>query len=99
MKNNMKRAMERMEIDEGIQNIVGKMWKHGYKTLHSCEGHDAGVRDSEGTLRYVAYQDKSGDGWFEDHSYSLGFIGFSKSKLENPLTKKLVPAVAYYSRN
>jgi hypothetical protein len=99
MKRNMKRAMERMKIDSEIQNIIGKMWKHGYKTLHSCEGHEPSKEEPQGTFKYVSYKSGTGDGWFEQNSYDLGFIGYMKSKLEDPITKKLVPAVAYYSRD
>ena len=95
----MKRAMERMNIDEGIRDVVKTLWKHGYHTIYSCQGHEPSERDAEGTVRYVSYKTGTGDGWFEENGYKLGFIGYDKSKLGDPVTKKLVPAVAYYSRN
>ena len=39
MKRNMIRAMDNLEVDENIRGLIGKMWKHGYDTLHSCGGH------------------------------------------------------------
>ena len=116
MKKNMIKAMDNLQIDEGIRGLVGKMWKHGYKTLHSCAGHkpqmvpdiyvdkETGEETYLGEVldaptRYVVYKKGTGDGWFEENSYNLGFIGFTDGKARDFSTGKRVPAMSYYAKN
>ena len=47
--------MGRLDVDEGIQELVGKMWKHRYKTVYSCAGHDP-IWENE-----AVYNEKSGE--------------------------------------
>ena len=64
MKKNMARVMEKLEIDEGIKNLISLMWKHCYKTDFSCEGH----RDRG----YISFNEETGDGWFEKNAFKYG---------------------------
>lgn len=66
MKRNMQDAMRRLEIDAGIQNLVGELWKHCYKTIVSCDGHGNPLR------RYIAFQKGTGDGWLEANARNIG---------------------------
>jgi len=91
--------MNRMEIDEGIREPIRILWRHGYKTIHSCEGHEPSNEEPQGTVRYVAYQTGTGDGWFEKNAHKLGFIGFLESKLKDPASGKKIDAISYYSRD
>ncbi|MDP2628476.1 MAG: hypothetical protein Q8P15_01105 [Nanoarchaeota archaeon] len=68
MKNNQIKAMERLSIDSGMRTLIGNMWKHGYRTLNSCEG--------ESSEAYVMFN--GGDGWFEENASKYGL-----TKVEN----------------
>ena len=68
MKRNMLATMERLEIDKGIQELVGQLWKHNYRTTDSCDGH--------GSEAYVMFT--CGDGWFEGNAQKYGL-----TKVEN----------------
>ncbi|MBS3116351.1 hypothetical protein J4421_02020 [Candidatus Woesearchaeota archaeon] len=41
MKKNMLKTMERLGIDGGIRELIRQLWKQGYRTTDSCEGHDS----------------------------------------------------------
>ena len=56
--------MDRLEIDEGIKDLIKQMWKHNYRTVVSCEGHPSG--------RSVAFMENTGDGWFEELAVKYG---------------------------
>ena len=66
MKKNMKRTMERLEIDEELYGLMRQLWKHCYRTHYSCSGH--GV-----SKPYLMFERNSGDGWFERNSGLNGF--------------------------
>ena len=68
MKKNMLASMDRLEIDEGLRVLIGKLWKHSYRTTASCEGHNS--------RQYIMFT--GGDGWFEEHAQRYGL-----SKIEN----------------
>lgn len=55
-------AMNRLEIDEGIRDLVRQLWKHCYRTTNSCEGH--------GSRGYIMF--KGGDGWQEEKAPQYG---------------------------
>ncbi len=69
MKRNIKRTMDRLEIDEGIRDLVRQLWKHNYRTIHSCQGHP----EKKHAEQYVSFRRESGDGWFEQNAERLGF--------------------------
>ncbi len=70
MKRNMLAAMERLEIDGGIRELIRHLWKHCYRTIASCEGHEEKA--------YVVFN--GGDGWFEINAAKYGL-----TKTENGL--------------
>jgi len=37
----MLKTMERLGIDGGIRELIRQLWKQGYRTTDSCEGHDS----------------------------------------------------------
>lgn len=63
MKKNMLRAMNRLKIDNGIRDLIRQLWKHCYRTKHSCEGHYGKA--------YITFKE-SGDGWFERNASRWG---------------------------
>lgn len=54
-----KKKMDELKIDEGIRDLIEKLWDHHYKTLFSCSGH------SPHKEAYVMLKENTGDGWFE----------------------------------
>lgn len=66
MKKNMQTLINRLEIDPNLQPLIRQLWKHCYRTIHSCEGH--------GEPAYIAFWEQSGDGWFEKNAKNYGFI-------------------------
>ncbi len=68
MKKNMLATMDRLKIDKEIRGLIRQLWKHGYRTIRSCDGH--------GSKGYVLLRE--GDGWFEKNSDRYGLI-----KIEN----------------
>ena len=64
MKRNMLETMNRLEVDEGIRDLIRQMWKHGYRTKYSCDGH--GI-----SKPWVIFSE--GDGWLEEHALKYGF--------------------------
>lgn len=70
MKKNMLLTMERLQLDDGIRSLIRQMWKHGYRTLHSCSGN----HKDKNELGYVSFLANSGDGWFERNAEKFGFI-------------------------
>jgi hypothetical protein len=74
MKKNMTRTMDRLEIDEGSRPLLRQLWKHNYRTVHSCQGnHPENPREG-----YIGYRKETGDGWFEINCKRYGF-----EKLDN----------------
>lgn len=69
MKKNMLKVMEKLNIDEDIRGLIGKLWKHLYKTSYSCSGHQY---DGKFTEAYVIFQEGSGDDWFERNALDFG---------------------------
>lgn len=59
---------KQFKIDPEITPLILEMWAHGYETEASCQG--GGPPHSEEA--YVAYREKSGDGWFEEHAAGYG---------------------------
>ena len=53
---------ERLEVDEGIRELVRQLWKHCYRTTKSCEGEN-----SEAYIMFTC-----GDGWFEENAHRYG---------------------------
>ena len=71
----MQKTMDRLGIDEGIRDLVRQLWKHRYRTLHSCQGHP----EDKHSRRHVSFMEESGDGWFEQNAGSLGFRRLNNS--------------------
>lgn len=71
MKSNMKKAMDRMKIDEGARHLIRQMWKHGYKTKFSCSGHYCEKR-IDVHEPYIVFSAGTGDGWFEKNAAEFG---------------------------
>ena len=71
MKKNMKRVMDKLEIDSGARDLVRQLWKHGYKVKFSCEGHRNTFGIKNGA--YIHYEKGTGDGWFEENARQYGF--------------------------
>ena len=65
MKSNMEKAMDRLKIDPEIRELIGKLWKHKYRTIASCSGH--------GTAPAYFTFAGNGDGWFEKVAHEYGF--------------------------
>ena len=63
----MASAIGRLKIEKGISELVGKLWKHRYKTTFSCEGHGG---ESQA---YISFNKGTGDGWFEVNAHKYGF--------------------------
>ena len=61
-------TMEKLEIDNGIRELVRQLWKHCYVTTASCEGDN-----SEAYILFAG-----GDGWFEENAPIYGL-----TKIEN----------------
>mgnify|MGYP001575825169 CR=1 FL=1 len=57
--------MDRLKIEEGIRDLVGQLWKHGYRTTNSGEGDE-----SRNQRAYVMFT--GGDGWLEDNASRYG---------------------------
>lgn len=62
----MLRVMEKLEIDAGMRELIGKLWRHCYNTEYSCDGH--GRKEA-----YITFK-KSGDGWFEENAQKYGLV-------------------------
>ena len=75
MKKNMIMAMDRLDIDDGIRDIIGRLWKHGYRTFYSCQG---GIGHSDDS--YVTFFSGTGDGWFEKRYHEYGFFLDGRNK-------------------
>ena len=69
--------MNRLEIDEGIRDLVRQLWKHGYRTSYSCEGQSLYSCEGHNSLAYITLEGE-GNGWFEDNARKYGL-----RKLEN----------------
>ncbi len=97
----MSKTMDRLEIDDGIRGLVGKLWKHGYKTLYSCEGHKPRVIDGEMDIntRYISYVKGTGDGWLEKNASELGFIERDDGTAYDSANDVRVKSIAYYAEN
>jgi hypothetical protein len=96
MKNKPKgmiKAMDDLKVEDGIRDLIGKMWKHSYQTLYSCEGHYS--RDA---WKYVCYKQGSGDGWFEENAGKLGFESFKRGKVYDDQADKGVEVISYCGR-
>ena len=71
MKRNVTNTMDQLMIDPNIRFLVEKLWKHGYRTLHSCEGHDERKLGGSGISKaYITFRE--GDGWFEKNAHLFG---------------------------
>lgn len=57
--------MDKLKIDKGIRPLIEQLWRHGYRTRFSCDGH----REKEEV--YVQFEE-SGDGWFEKNASKYG---------------------------
>lgn len=64
MKRSLDETMSRLEIEEGIKDLLRQMWKHCYRTIYSCQGHPD---------RHAFVMFKDGDGWFEENAARYGF--------------------------
>ena len=98
MKKNKLRAMENLDIDEGIRGLIGKLWNHGYRTLYSCEGHKC-CDECEKGLGYVAYEKGTGDKWFETNAKSFGFDMMYEKDLCDIPRNKILRAISYHGNN
>lgn len=66
MKKNMLQAMNNLKIDEDARGLIRQLWKHNYKTIFSCSGHNTqGIPPSNA---YLVYWENTGDGWFEKNA-------------------------------
>lgn len=74
--------MDKLNIDEGMRNLVRQLWKHNYRTVASCEGH--------GDRAEILLIDKSGDGWFESNAHKYGLSKQENSKCCNEEFEKEV---------
>jgi len=90
MKRNAVAAMDRMEIDAGIRQLINLMWRHGYRTLYSCEGHG-------NHIGYVCYLRGTGDSWFEKNAHKFGFGKFEFASANDPITKERIKVISYYT--
>lgn len=64
--------MENLKIDENARGLIKQLWKHNYKTIFSCSGHNTpGIPPQNA---YLVYWENTGDGWFEKNAEKYGLI-------------------------
>src|SRR3989338_3121181 len=65
MKKNMRRVMEKLEIDRGLYELMRQLWKHSYRVISGYK--------KRRLMPIVLILDKdSGDEWFEVNSGRYG---------------------------